>query len=175
MLLPELRPFVFSMTHSVKTDCSPNLVSPSSSLVLNVLPWLFPHTVPLCTFSLCWVVVFELDSATPITERGSHQKAGADGTGPEWGLRHDPEVRFPPWWSSDQQCAACPQKVPGPGGPHGESKDKPRVVPALGASPLETSENSVPFPGFLWPDLIWNAIKNTSPQCYLKILTSVFC
>lgn len=47
------------------------------------------------------------------------------------------------------ECAACPQKVPGPGGPHGESEDKPRVVPALSASPLETSENSVPLPGFL--------------------------
>lgn len=73
------------------------------------------------------------------------------------------------------ECAACPQKVPGPGGPHGQSEHKLRMVPALSASPLETSENLVPLLGFLLPDLIWNALENTSPRCYLTILTSVFC
>ena len=78
VLLLKLRSFVFRVTCSVKTDRSPNLVLPSSSLALNVLLWLFPRTLPLCAFSLCWVVVFELDSPAPVTEGASHQNAGAD-------------------------------------------------------------------------------------------------
>lgn len=70
VLLVKLRAFVFSGTRSVKTDRGPNLVLTVFFLSSKCAIAAVSTTLPLCAFSLCWVVVFELDSPAPSRRQG---------------------------------------------------------------------------------------------------------
>lgn len=70
VLLLKLKAFVFSVTCSMKTDHGSNLVFTVFFLSSKCAAVAVSTTLPLCAFSLCWVVVFELDSPAPSRRQG---------------------------------------------------------------------------------------------------------
>lgn len=128
VLLLKLRAFVFSVTCSVNTDRGPNLVLTVFFLSSKCAAVAVSTTLPLCAFSLCWVVVFELDSPaaswrqgclTEMRELTEQVPGGACGRTLRSGLLR----------GGAQMSKCADQQSAGSRGPHAEGGDNPHVFP----------------------------------------------